>query len=432
MPAAITATDVTRALYRKVSWHILLLPTLMYFVCALDISNISFAKLQMQHDIGISDAAYGLGASLFFIANMLFDIPSSLRSIRIGLRRTLSRAMALYGLGSIALLWISGAYAFALLRFLFGIFEAGCTSGAMAYFSRWLPPSRMGRTLALFSCAPSIAGIISGPLSAWIMTRLAGAAGLAGWKWLFLLQALLCFGLGILIFLKLDDAPASASWLSAGEKSVLIAQLGPRSQVLEPTSLLQVLKNLPVSLYKTGFSYFCLMCAAYTVMLWLPTLLREAGTTGLMSIGALSVFPPLLSFTMKIALGACSDRMGERRWHSACSTLIGAAAMYLAAWTTDHLIVLLFSMTCTLAFTSAASNVLTALCSDDLKGHATAGGIAFLGSAGMLGSFAGPTVMGWSKAATGSFQAGLFAIASITLLGAALIVSNRWLIQKTV
>src|SRR5260364_189530 len=75
-PAAITATDVTRALYRKVSWHILLLPTLMYFVCALDISNISFAKLQMQHDIGISDAAYGLGASLFFIANMLFDIPS--------------------------------------------------------------------------------------------------------------------------------------------------------------------------------------------------------------------------------------------------------------------------------------------------------------------------------------------------------------------
>src|SRR5260364_226311 len=108
MPAAITATDVTRALYRTVSWHILLLPTLKYFVCALDIRNISFAKLKMQHDIGISDAVYGLGASLFFIANMLFDILSSLRSIRIGLRRTLSRAMALYGLGSIALLWISG------------------------------------------------------------------------------------------------------------------------------------------------------------------------------------------------------------------------------------------------------------------------------------------------------------------------------------
>ncbi len=125
----------------------------------------------MQQDIGISDTAYGFGASLFFIGDMLFAIPNTLLSTKLGARWTLSRTMMLYSLGSIALLWVSGARTFALLRFLLGACQAGSVESAMAYFSRWLPPSRMARTLALFSCAPSISGIVSGPLCAWIMTH---------------------------------------------------------------------------------------------------------------------------------------------------------------------------------------------------------------------------------------------------------------------
>ncbi len=404
-------SDETRALYRKVGRHILPLPILMYFFCALDIANISFAKLQMQHDIGISDATYGFGASLFFIGYMLFDMPSSLLSMRIGTRKTLSRVAVLYGLSSIALLWISGARAFALLRFLLGVFEAGSITGTMAYFSRWLPSSHMARTLALFSCAPSISGIVSGPLCAWVMTHLAGVGGIKGWQWLFLLQGLSGIGLGILIFLKLEDTPASVQWLSMNEKTALASRLKPRYENPQ-ASFFQALKN--PHLYGLALSYFCLMCGAYSVMLWLPTLLKEAGASGLMSIGTLSIIPPLASFMMKITVGACSDRMGERRWHSACATFAGAAAMYAAVWTTDHLALTLLSMTCVLAFTSAASNLLMASCSDDLQGYVAAGGMA------LIGSFAGPVVIGWSKTATGGFQAGLFIMASVLLLGGVL------------
>ncbi len=179
-------------------------------------------------------------------------------------------------------------------------------------------------------------------------------------------------------------------------------------------------------LYKAAFSYFCLICGAYIVLLWLPTLLREAGAAGLMSIGVLSTIPPLAAFMMKMTLGVCSDRMGERRWHSACATFIGAASLYLSVWTTDDLMLTLFSMTCVLAFTSAASNVLMASCLDYLHEHMAAGGMAFVGSVGMLGSFIGPTIIGWSKTATGNFQTGLFVMASVLLLGGVLIVSNRW------
>lgn len=147
---------MARALYRKVSWHILPLPMWVYFFCALDITNISFAKLQMQHDIGISDAAYGFGASLFFIGYLFFALPNTLLSTKLGLRWTLSGVMVLYGLGAIALLWVSGTRTFALLRFLLGAVQAGSITSTMAYFSRWLPSSRMARTLALYSCAPTV------------------------------------------------------------------------------------------------------------------------------------------------------------------------------------------------------------------------------------------------------------------------------------
>ncbi|MDF3941824.1 MFS transporter [Achromobacter denitrificans] len=409
-------------LYRKITWRLLPFLLLCYVFAYLDRINIGFAKLQMQQDVGISDAVYGLGAGIFFLGYVLFEVPSNLLLTRIGARRTISRIMVLWGLTSASMLFVQGEWSFYVLRFMLGVFEAGFAPGMIFYLTYWYSQSRMAGVMAVVMLAGPIGGIVGGPMSAWIMTAFSGAHGLDGWQWMFLLEGLPCVLLGVIAFRYLDDKPAEARWLDAEEKALLAADLDTRG-AQQKHAFAQVLRD--PAIYGMALTYFCLICGIYAVSFWLPTLLKVAGVQDTMEIGLYSAIPYLAAALFMLWFARSSDRMRERRWHTLVPALMAGVALCVATAAPTQFALSLTAITLATGFMWAAYTVFWAIPSQYLKGEAAAGGIALINSIGLLGGFLSPSIIGWSKEATGSLAGGLYVISALLVAGALLLLVNR-------
>lgn len=420
-PATPGADPRLGPLYRKITWRLLPFLLLCYVFAYLDRINIGFAKLQMQQDIGISDAVYGLGAGIFFLGYVMFEVPSNLLLARIGARRTISRIMVLWGLTSASMLFVQGEWSFYVLRFMLGVFEAGFAPGMIFYLTYWYSQSRMAGVMAVVMLAGPIGGIVGGPVSAWIMTAFSGAHGLDGWQWMFLLEGLPCVLIGIVAYRYLDDKPAQAKWLSAEEKALLAADLDARSGQ-QKHAFRQVLRD--PAIYGMALTYFCLICGIYAVSFWLPTLLKLAGVKDTMEIGLYSAVPYIAAAAFMLLFARSSDRMQERRWHTLVPALLAGVALCVATTAPTQFALSLAAITLATGFMWASYTVFWAIPSQYLKGEAAAG-IALINSIGLLGGFLSPSIIGWVKESTGSLAGGLYAISALLVAGALLLLVNR-------
>ena len=421
IPAQVNPQDRGSDVYSVVNWRVLPFLAVCYLFAYLDRINIGFAKLQMQHDLALSDAAYGLGAGIFFLGYVLFEVPSNLLLARIGARKTLSRILILWGLTSAAMLLVSNVETFYALRFLLGVFEAGFAPGMIYYLTQWYPGARMARAMAIVLGAAPVGGAIGGPVSTWIMAHFADAGGLAGWQWMFLAEGIPSILLGVVAYFTLVDKPADARWLTDAQKAVIASQV-ERSSRGQTASFAKALTDPRV--YVLAAAYFCLISGLYAVSFWLPSILKAAGLTDLVKIGLYSAVPYLVSMVAMYALSRSSDRRGERRWHSAITAILGAGLLAAAAYATSFPIALI-CITLATASVFASYTVFWAIPQEHLKGTAAAGGIAFINSIGLFGGFVSPTIIGWTKDSTGSLQAGLLVIAALLVVGAVLLATRR-------
>lgn len=409
--------------YRRITWRLLPFLLLCYLLAYLDRINISFAKLQMQHGLGMSDAVYGFGAGVFFLGYMLFEIPSNLLLEKIGARKTISRILVLWGITSACMLFVRDANSFYVLRFLLGAFEAGFAPGMILYLTYWFSDARRASVMAVVLMAGPAAGIVGGPLSTWIMMALDGSHGLAGWQWLFLAEGLPCVVLGAVALWYLDDSPRGARWLSGAEKALLATDIGTSSARSKHSAFASALKDPRV--YAMALSYFCLICGLYTLSFWLPSMLKAAGVASTVMLGWLAAVPYVVTVFVVPFLARRSDRRRERRLHSAIPAVVGALGLLVAAQLGGHLAATLAFMTIAAVGVYTAYVVFWSIPTSYLTGTAAAGGIAFINSLGLLGGFVSPSLIGWLKEATGTLQSGLLAMAMILLAGSASILLNR-------
>jgi len=226
LETAIAAAAGTRdATYRKVAWRLMPFILLCYVANYIDRTNIGIAQIHLRTDLGFTEDVYGIGVGLFFVGFILFEIPSNMLLQRIGARKTLLRIMVGWGVVSAATMFVRTPFEFYTARVLLGMAEAGFFPGVLLYLTYWFPSTRRTRMTALFFLGLPLSGIVGAPLSGWIMHAFAEVQGLKSWQWLFLLEGIPSILLGLAAFAYLQDRPADATWLTAGEKATIAADL---------------------------------------------------------------------------------------------------------------------------------------------------------------------------------------------------------------
>ena len=288
-------SDDERRLYRKVVWRIIPFIFVCYVLNYIDRVNVSFAKLQFQGDLQLSDASYGLGVGLFYVGYILFEVPSNLVLQKIGARKTIMRIMCLWGLTSMAMASVSSPLQFYLARILLGAAEAGFFPGVILYLTLWFPDRMRGRIMSFFVLAIAVSGMVGGPASGVIMQHLGGALGLKNWQWLFLIEGMLPVAMGIAALFVLKDHPRDADWLSDREKDLLIVNLKAEGRTDSRSGMQAFLTALrrPM-LWIATFGYFSVTWAGMVLNFWAPTIIRRAGVTNLLHIGFLSAVPYMI------------------------------------------------------------------------------------------------------------------------------------------
>ncbi|MFX1676333.1 MFS transporter [Paraburkholderia sp. A2WS-5] len=421
-PAAPADVDAT---YRKILFRLLPLLIVCYVCAYLDRVNISFAKLQFMSDLGFSEAAYGLGAGLFFLGYVLFEVPSNMLMQRIGARRTLLRIMVTWGVISSATMFVKTPMQFYVLRVLLGVAEAGFFPGVLFYLTIWFPSARRGRVTGYLMASTALAGIIGGPVSAWIMVHMAGLLGLKGWQWLLLAEGLPSLLLGALAFLILSDRPADARWLSDKEKAIVIEQLradeggGSRGHAAGH-GILKVLGQPRI--YVAMVAYFCVIMPFNAIGFWTPTILKDMGIKDLIHVGWLSSLVFVAAAMGTWILGASSDRLKERRWHLLISSAVMAICFGMLPLALHSQGFAIAMLGVAAAASYGAFVVFWTIPPSFLDGDAKAAGIALITSIGGTGAFASPTLVGWIKTSTGSLYPALTALGVIAVGGAVLMM----------
>lgn len=411
---ASSRSSAEESVYRKINRRLLPFLLLCYTFAYLDRVNIGFAKLHMQEDIpAITEAVFGIGAGLFFLAYAILEIPSNMVMHRIGARKTITRIMVLWGIVSASMLFVRDEFSFYALRILLGIFEAGFAPGIILYLTYWFPAKRMAAAMGIYMLAGPIGSILGSGVSAAIISAMDDLLGVAGWQWMFLVQGIPCLLLGYLFWKLMYDRPDDAPWLTAAEKATVRRVITETDAARIDHRFVDVLKNPAV--YVMAVAYFGIMCGIYAVSFWLPTILSDNGIRNNLTVGLLAAIPYVLTIPTMIFLSKSSDRTQDRHWHTIFPTIFAAVGLTLAAFTSSNFLFSFTALCVAICSVWGAYTVFWAVPSQHFGGTAAAGGIALINTVGILGGFIAPTLLGFVKQATGSTQGGLLAM--VGLLG---------------
>ncbi len=410
----------------KVFWRLMPFLGLLYIVAFLDRVNVSFAALSMNKDLAFSNAVYGLGAGIFFVGYFTMEVPGNLLMVRIGARIWIARILITWGIISGLTAWVSTPMQFYMVRFFLGVAEASFFPGVIYYLSTWCRSRDQAKAVAFFMMALPASNIIGAPLSTYVL----GITWLhwAGWKWLFILEAVPAVLLGIVTPFYLTDKPEDARWIDDEERAWLVGSLAAeRTAKLERKryTLLQAFGDRDV--LTLSAIYFTWICGFYGVTMFLPTLVKAlSATMSNRTVGFLVMIPYIFGFFSMYLVGRHSDRTEERRYHTVTAILIGAFGLAGS--------VLLSNISITVSmvfFTIAVMGIYGAfgpfwsIPSSLLTATAAAGAIAMVNSIGNLGGFVGPYAMGFIREYSGSFTGGSMFLVVCLLTAAGLLMTLR-------
>jgi ACS family tartrate transporter-like MFS transporter len=425
MATSVELLDVAQRTRRRVGWRLLPFLFVLYIIAFLDRVNVGYAGLEMARDLAFSDRVFGLGAGIFSIGYFIFEIPGALIVERWSARRWIARILITWGLVTILVAAVHTPRQFYMARFLLGVAEAGFFPGLLVYLTHWFRYEDRAKAGAMFMAAIPMSNILGAPLAGWILN--VRWLGLAGWRWLFVVEGIPAVLFGLLTLWLLTDWPAEAKWLPSDEREWLTAELRREKEAKARTAQWTVWKALrqPEVILLTVV-YFLAIIGIYGFVIWFPTIVKRA--TGLPNgvVTLLSSLPYVAGLGAMLLNGWHSDRTGERRWHTAFPLFLGGAALGLTLIVQSNLWVGFLAMIVAGACSTAFMPSFWALPTELLTASAAAASIGFINSVGNLGGFAGPYFIGYLRTVTGSFAPGLaFLLACTVLAGVAILMLRR-------
>lgn len=420
---------------RTATKRLIPLLALAYLLNYIDRVNVGFASLTMNADLGLSAAAYGLGAGLFFIGYFVFEVPSNVILHRVGARIWIARIMVTWGIVASSTAFIQGEVGFYVVRVLLGIAEAGFFPGIILYLTYWFPRVERARIVALFFLAVPLSSVVGGPLSTWLISVGDGALGFdAGWRFMFFVEGVPAVLLGIAVLWLLPDRPTRARWLPADQAVALEERIAAEDAAAagRDRGVAAALRDGRV--VALSVVYFGIVFGLYVLAFFLPQIVagfeQQFGADySLVEVGLITAVPYAVASVTMVLWARHSDRTGERPLHVAVPAVVGAVAIAGALYMDSPLLVMACVTVCAIGV-FAAIPPFWSLPNGFLTGAGAAAGIGLVNSFGNLSGFAGPFVAGWLKDLTGDSRAGMWVVAAMMLMSAAIAVAFRRTVQR--
>lgn len=397
-----------------------LMPMLIfaYVISFLDRTNISLAKTHMAVDLGISAAAYGFGAGLFFLTYALMEVPSNLIMHRVGARLWITRIMITWGILSAGMAFITDETTFYIARALLGAAEAGLFPGVMLYLTYWFGKEQRARASGYFLIGVCLANIISGPIGG-LLLEMDGIMGWHDWQWLFFLEGIPAVLFSVVIWKKLPDKPSKASWLTKEQADEV-------EQALKKENDEEIASGNVGHSFKGVFKipqlwlaiavYFLHQISVYSVIFFLPGIIGTYGGLTSVEIGLLNSIPWIAA-----ALGAAflpkyatTPKLSRKIMFG--GLILMSAGLTLAAYTPPMIALIGFTLTASMFF--VVQPVVFLFASSRLAGAGMAAGLALVNTCGITGGFFGPSLLGFVEQTTGSTKNGLIIVAALLTLAA--------------
>lgn len=409
--------DIVGSLRRRKYLHIILPLFLTSVIAYLDRVNVAYAALTMNKDMGFTAQIFGMGAGIFFLGYILFEVPGALIAAKFSPTKWMARIMISWGIVCGLMAFMRNEVDFYIYRFLLGAAEASLYPVIYAVIMpRWFDAKERAQAISVMLTSLLIAAIVGAPLAGWLLS--VPLFGLKGWQVLFILEAIpaVLFGIALLFWLK--DWPEDANWLTAEEKALLkqtyeqenAAKMGARKYTIwEAFCDKEVLKLCLI--------YFMWITGFWGFNFWMPTVLKAVSGWSTTAIGWIIVIPMTFALLGFLYVGRSSSRTGERRWHVAIPLFIGAVGMGLGPFVTDTLMSLV--LVCVTAIgVYCGMGVWWSYPTTFLSGAAAAGAVGLINSVGNIGGWVGPYLTGFIKDTTGSFMnAYLYLAFSLTVAG---------------
>jgi ACS family tartrate transporter-like MFS transporter len=392
---------------------------IIYLVAYIDRTNIGFAASGgMSKALGLTAKDYGFGADIFFLGYFLFEVPSNLLLEKTGARRWIARIMVTWGHIAGAMAFVEGLHGFVTMRFLLGVAEAGFFPGVILYFTYWFPKAYRGRVISSLFMAVPVANALTASISG-VLLGMNGVLGLAGWQWMFILEAVPAVLLAFVVLRYMTDTPEVATWLKPDAKEWLTTTINAEKKALlsqekGPMSLGRAFSDPRV--IALAVMYFTIVTATYGITYFLPLIVKAIGATDVMS-GLLTAIPYVIGTVGLLIWSWSSDRIRERKWHYIVACLLGGIGLAVAGYYGSTAIALTAVSVSAIGLYGSKPAFWT-MPSEFLTGTAAAGGIAMINSIGNLGGFVGPFVVGWIKDSTGGYEMGFYFLAACAILSA--------------
>lgn len=421
---AVAPTSVADRAKRRIIRRIMPYLFVLYIIAFLDRVNVSYAKLEMLHDLNFSEAVYGFGAGIFFFGYFLFEIPGSIIVEKWSARKWIARIMITWGILAILMGFIHTETHFYGVRFLLGAAEAGFFPGIIVYLSHWFRYEDRAKAVAMFMTAIPFSNILGSPISGLLLDI--KWFNLAGWRWLFILEGLPAIIFGFVTIFYLTDRPQQAKWLKDDEREWISGELEKEHQqkaASHSISILKAFQNRDVLLITAA--YFFIVTSNYGLNFFLPTFVKKLSGSSNLMITLITAIPYCFYLIAMLLFGWSSDRTGERRWHTVIPMIAVGLGLLLSIPTQNHAVLAVAMFSLASAGLGGYLPSFWALPTRFLTGAAAAATIGLVNSVGNLGGFVGPYVVGYLNTTTNSFIGGVLYLAISAFAAACCIVALR-------
>lgn len=400
---------------RNLALRVLPLFMFAYVASYVDRINVSFAKLQMSESLGFSDAVFGFGAGTFALGYVVFEVPSNMILQKVGAKRWLTRIIVTWAIVSALTTLISTPKQFYVMRYLLGVAEAGLVPGVVYYISQSFPRFYRARVLATFYAALPLSGLIGSPLSGFIMEYLDGLAGLSGWKWMLIVEALPAFVAAFLCWNFLEDDVTKGRYQTEADRAYLARTLAEDRAIAASANNNRMFGSWVF--WTFGLIYFLDVVGIYGYTLWAPTMIKSLGVGRDSVIGLIAALPNAVAMVVMIIVGQSADRRRERRLHTAALLLLASTGLSLALMWQGNLWLTVLALCIANAGLLSVPPVFWGMPTALLGPSNAASGIAWISAIGNIGGFIGPYMVGVLKQSSGGFALPVACLIGCLLLG---------------